>query len=241
VNPSVRIYGVWSAAVFFGLWVVGFLFFAQWIPPIPPSWTADQVAQLFRDRSVPIRIGMIFMITGAMFYLPWTVVLSDLIKEIEGRSFFLSGSQLAAGIISTITFFAPPFVWITAAFRPERSPEITQALVDLGWLFFILPIAPFIMQYLILAIVMFRDHRSTPAFPRWAAYLQIWISLTFVPAIFATFMKTGPFAWNGVLVWWFPLANFAGWFIVMIVISRRAVLRANDVRDETFASAATGV
>ena len=109
MNSSLRILGVWSAAAFFLLWLVGFVFFAQWIPPIPPSASADQIAELFRARSVPIRIGMVLMTIGTVFYLPWSMVLSDLIKEIEGTSFFLAGTPLAAGVVSAMTFFLPAF------------------------------------------------------------------------------------------------------------------------------------
>jgi hypothetical protein len=232
MNPKLRILGVWSAAAFFLLWLIGFVFFAQWIPPIPPSATATQVADLFQARSVPIRVGMVLMSFGAVFYLPWTMVLSQLIKEIEGRSYFLAGTQLAAGVVSTMTLFLPAFLWATAAFRPQRNPEITQALVDLGWLFFITPIAPFILQYAILAIVIFGDKRPQPAYPRWAAYLQLWVSLSFMPAIIAFFVKTGPFAWNGLLVWWIPFATFTGWFVIMIALTRRAVLHSVEPSEQ---------
>jgi hypothetical protein len=219
-----RLIGVWSAAAFFLVWAVGYMGFAQWVPPLSPSLTAQQVAQLFHERSVPIRVGMVLMSLGAVLYLPWTVTLCSLIKEIEGRSFFWAATQLAAGIVSMLTFMLPAFAWAAAAFRPERNPEITQTLSDLGWLLFITPIAPFMMQYIILGIAILKDSRARPAFPRWAAYLQFWVSLSFVPAVIAFFAKSGPFAWNGLLVWWIPLTSFTGWFVLMIVLARRAVL-----------------
>lgn len=219
-----RLIGVWSAAAFFVLWALGYMAFAQWVPPISPALSANQVAALFQERSVPIRVGMVIMSLGAVFYLPWTVTLSSLIKEIEGKSFFWAATQLAAGIVSMLTFFLPAFVWAAAAFRPERHPEITQALSDLGWLLFITPIAPFMMQYIILGVVILWDKRPRPAFPRWAAYVQFWVSLSFVPAVIAFFAKTGPFAWNGLLVWWIPLTMFTAYFVVMITLTHRAVL-----------------
>ena len=225
MNPKIRIAGVWSAVAFFALWFVGFVVFAQWIPPVAPSRGAQQIADLFSSRSTSIRIGMVLMSVGTVFYLPWTMLLSDLIKEIEGSSFFLSGTQLVAGVLSAITFFIPSYLWAAAAFRPNRDPEITQALSDLGWLMFITPIAPFLMQYAILAIAIFIDKRPSPAYPRWAAYLQLWVGFSFLPAFLAFFMKTGPFAWNGLFVWWIPFATFTAWFAVMIVLTRRAVLR----------------
>jgi hypothetical protein len=121
----------------------------------------------------------------------------------------------------------PSYAWAAAAFRPDRNPEITQALSDFGWLLFITPIAPFILQYVIIAIAVFLDKRPTPLFPRWVAYLQIWIAVLFLPAFLAYFMKSGPFAWNGVFVWWIPFAVFTFWFVAMIVYARKAVLTAN--------------
>ncbi|TAM67465.1 hypothetical protein [Mycobacterium sp.] len=219
-----RLIGVWSAAAFFLVWAVGYMAFAQWVPPVSPALTAPQLAQLFHERSVPIRVGMALMSLGAVFYLPWTVTLASLVREIEGKPFFWAATQLAAGIVSMLTFMLPAFMWAAAAFRPERNPEITQALSDLGWLLFITPIAPFMMQYIILGIAILSDRRPRPAFPRWAAYLQFWVSLSFVPAVIAFFAKNGPFAWNGLLVWWVPLTSFTGWFVLMIILARRAVL-----------------
>jgi hypothetical protein len=75
-------------------------------------------------------------------------------------------------------------------------------------------------------VAIFTDRRSAPAFPRWAGYLQIFVSVSFLPAVLAFFLKTGPFAWNGLLVWWFPFATFTVWFFTMIVLARKAVLRS---------------
>jgi hypothetical protein len=219
-----RIWGVWSAVAFFGLWFVGFVFLAGWLPPIKPTNDAVAVAEMFQNRTGLILAGMVLMIVGASFYVLWTVVLAEIIQDIEGRTSFLARTQLASGVVSSITFMLPAFAWATAAFRPMRNPEITQALVDFGWLLFITPIAPFIAQYLSLGAAIFADKRPRPAYPRWTGYLQIWVSLTFLPAFAAYFLKTGPLAWNGLFVWWIPFVMFTGWFAVMIVLTRRAVL-----------------
>jgi hypothetical protein len=215
--------GVWSAVAFFALWVVGYMIFAKWVPPIPPSDNAGQIAAIFGSQTGAILTGMALMGFGAALYIPWTAVLADLIREIEDRSHFLSLTQLGAGVMSAMTFFLPALIWAAAAFRPQRNPEITQALVDLGWLLFITPIAPFILQYVVLAIAVFIDKRAQPIFPRWAAYLQLWVSVTFLPALAAYFFKRGPLAWNGLFIWWIPLTAFTLWFVTMIALTHRAV------------------
>lgn len=223
MKTSVRLAGTWGAVAFFILFVVGFHFFADFVPPPPPSYSSDQIAVLFRARSGAIMVGMILLIAGATCYLAWTALLSDLIKEIEGRPGVLYATQLVAGALEAATFMFAGLIWAAAAFRP-RSPEITQALVDLGWLVFITPTALFILQYVALAIAILADKREQPAFPRWAAYLQLWISLIFMPAQASYFMKHGPLAFNGMFVWWVPFAVYTGWLGTMVVLARKAVL-----------------
>ena len=63
MNTRLRLLGVWCAAAFIVLWLIGFVFFAQWMPPLPPSANANEVAQMFRTRSTDILIGIWFCIT----------------------------------------------------------------------------------------------------------------------------------------------------------------------------------
>lgn len=220
-----QMFGVWSAAGVFLFWLLGFGAIAQWIPPLPPSAGPEEVARLYRENSLQIRIGMIFVLIGATFYLPWTMFLADYIKRLEGNSFFLSGTQFAAGLMSSITFFIPSFIWACASFRPERDPAVVQGISDIAWLIFITSWPPFVLQYVCLAIAIFSDKRPTPGFPRWSGYLQILISLSFIPASLALFFKTGPFAWDGIFVWWIPLTLFSIWFVAMFFLARAMVKR----------------
>ena len=40
-----------------------------------------------------------------------------------------------------------------------------------------------------------------------------------------TFFKTGPFAYDGLFVWWIPFTFFFGWFPVMFFVIRKAILQ----------------
>ena len=51
----------------------------------------------------------------------------------------------------------------------------------------------------IIAIAIFRDANSTPTFPRWVAYYNLYAALGMCPASLMGFFKTGPFAYHGVL------------------------------------------
>jgi hypothetical protein len=225
MNRKMQLLGVWSGAAFFLFLLIGWVGFARWFPPLRPSADASQIADIFRADAVRIRIGMIFLMFGSGFYLPWTVLLSILIKQIEKPSIFLSWTQLIAGVMSALTIFIPSYLWVVAAFRPERNPEITQIIADIAWLMFVTGVVPFLLQLLTLAAAIFMDKRQSPAFPRWMAYFLVWVSISFLPTPLAFFMKTGPFAWNGLLSWWVPLTLFFIWLSVVIPLARQAVLR----------------
>lgn len=222
---KLKLWCAWSALGFLVVWGSGFGALAGWIPPYSAALDAQQVAAIFQSNNTRILLGVMFMTVGAALYLPWTALLSDLIHPVEGDTHVLSRTQLVAGVMAQITFFIPPYFWGAAAYRPMRNPEITQALADTGWLIFITGIGPFILQYACVAVTIFSDRRATPLFPRWVGYLQVWISLSFVPAVIPFFVKSGPFSWNGIFVWWLPLTLFTVWFFTMFTLARKAVLR----------------
>jgi hypothetical protein len=63
------------------------------------------------------------------------------------------------------------------------------------------------------------------------AYVNIWAPVVFTPALALPFFKTGPLAWDGILVIWVP----AFVFIAQFAVNTRALLRA--VADEERAGA----
>lgn len=220
-----RYFGVICGCSTFVFWLIGFGGFAQWIPPLEPVANADQVAEHYKNNALGIRIGMIFVLFGAAAYLPWTLLLTEYVRRIEGNAIFLSGIQFCGGLMSQMTFFIPAFIWAVASFRPERDPMVVQGISDIAWIIFITGWPPFALQYLSLAVAIFCDNRAKPGFPRWAGYLQFLITISFIPASLALFFKNGPFAWNGIFVWWIPLTIFAIWFFVMAPLAWMMVKR----------------
>jgi hypothetical protein len=53
------------------------------------------------------------------------------------------------------------------------------------------------------------DIRDNPIWPRWSAYLNIWVAVIGAGGVLAVYMKTGPFSWNGIIGIWLPVAFFA--------------------------------
>ena len=128
---------------------------------------------------------------------------------------------------------------ITASFRPERNPEITQALTDLAWIPFIMVFTTLMAQMVIVAAAVFLDPDEA-VFPRWIGYLSAWAAVLLLPAVLIPFFKTGPFAWHGIFQFWLAATLFFGWFAVMSYAMVRAIKAEPAGRPEPSTASALG-
>lgn len=194
----------------------GGLMTAGFFPPMRPMQSAQEVAAIYRQNTVGIRLGALIMMISAAFYLPFTAVIAAQVRKIErGRLPILTYAQVAAGVSVVNLFFLPALFWTVAAFRPDRSLDVTQALNDLAWLTMLMPFMLAAAQNIALAVAIFSDRNEEPIFPRWLAYFNIWIALLLAPGGFITFFKTGPLAWHGLLGFWIPVLFYGPWFFVV--------------------------
>src|SRR5581483_1101867 len=100
---------------------------ADFIPPLAPHWGAERVARFYAAHATRIRIGGCVMLLSGMFYAAFTGVISAQMRRIPGIHSSAVYVQLAAGAFACLTFLIPAMLFIVTAFRPGRSPQITQA------------------------------------------------------------------------------------------------------------------
>ena len=223
MNTKAQLFCAWCGIGFLVLFTVGWWFIAGYIPPISPAMSANEVAAFYQENTGLIRLGMVITMFSAALSAPWVAVIAVQIKRIEGEFPALTYALLVAGAVGVVVLIVPPMVWTTAAFRPERSPELTMLLNDFGWLFFVMTFSPFFIQNLVIGLAVFIDKAELPVFPRWVGYFNIWVAILLIPGGLITFFKTGPFAWDGILAFWLPLLVFFGWFLVMFPLLLKAI------------------
>jgi hypothetical protein len=200
-----------------GFWVVGGL-----VPPPSPNQTAQQLAAFYADNALRIRVGLIISMLAAGLAFPFPVAIFMQMKRIEGGIGPLGCTQLATGLLTGPLFILPMIALAAAAFRAGATdPSATQSLSDLAWLAFVGIPAPAIVQLISIAVAAFRDHSAKPVFARWVGYFNLWCALSFLFGILVICFKTGPFAWNGIIAFWIPLAIFGNWFFVMAWVMLR--------------------
>ena len=214
---------VWTGPAFIGLFLAGFLI-AGFVPPPSPADDAQHIAAIFTQRTNRIRLGLIFMILGAPLLFTWCSAISTQMKRIEGRFSPLADAQLVVGGCGALLFLMPTLILEAAAYRPAtRSPDITYALSDVGWLMFVGATSFALIQNLCIAVAVLGDTSARPVFPRWLGYFNLWTGLLFQPGIVIFFFTSGPFRWNGPFPWWMPLTVFGIWVAVMVVALLKAI------------------
>jgi hypothetical protein len=191
-------------------------------PPSPTLSPADLAARYARYWS-DLRLGWVISLVFISLYMPWTAQISTQMRQIERHSRVLTYMQLIAGALTVFVVSFGMLCWAVACFRPERNPEITQVLSDIGWESLELQWCITTVQMVAMAVAGLCDDRATPLFPNWVCWLSIWCGLTFAPASLTLYLKTGPFAWDGLLSFYIPYAAWLVWCVVASVYMVREV------------------
>jgi hypothetical protein len=224
VNPQMMfqricaVGGIVCPVLFFLALVVGGL-----LPPLMPGASAADVAGHYQQHANGIRLGAGLMLISSMFYASYTALISAQMQRIPNVHQTVINTQLAAGAFACLTFLVPAMLFAVTAFRPDRAVDSTLLLNDMTWIFLVMPWPPFMVQNFAFAFAILTDTRGVPLFPRWLGYLNIWAPITFTPGVILPFFKSGPFAWNGIFVFWLPAIVFGIQFVANVIWLSKAI------------------
>lgn len=204
----------WSGVAFVALVFSGFLMVGL-LPPVAPTRTADEIAQFWSTDTGLKRCGLVIMLAAAGLQAPFGALVAVRLKYLEGRYSPLAYMQIVATGLAVMAIVLPVFMFSAASYRPERDPQITQALNDLGWLPFVMNWPAATIQSLAIGCAIFGYRGARPVFPRWLGYFNFWCAFIFAAGGLVVLFKTGVFAWNGLLAFWLVAVLFGTYFLVM--------------------------
>lgn len=228
-STALQLACVWSGPVFLAVYAIGFIGIARFLPPPSPSLSTAEVAALFDDDRTAIRVGMLIGLVASTLLIPYFAVISAQIARIEGRFPVLAMVQFGGGVLLVVFFGLCSMIWITATFRPGLDPATVRMLNDFGWLTFVMVFPAYCLQMLCMSIAGFIDTSPEPVWPRWSAYLNLWVGLSGTGGALAVFFKVGPFAWNGLIGFYIPIVMFAIWLAVSTTLLHRGIVRQQFV------------
>lgn len=224
MNTAVMRAFVWSgvaliaAMIFAQGWLMGFL------PPPSPNLSAEDTAKLFIDNKDNIRLGTLIQCIFWSFWNTWGIAVVVFIRKMEKGIPVLTYASIANVGGGFVFFILIPMTWGVIAFRPETlDPKIIQIMNDWVWFNWLFTWPPFAVWMVIIALAVFGDYNTPRVFPRWVGFFNLWCALLIFPAGLIVFFKTGPFAYDGLISFWFAFAVFFSWMVVMTVLTLQAI------------------
>lgn len=205
---------LWSGPAYLLTFGAGWLVLARFVPPVPPSNGAAEVAARYADNHVALMLASVLIMVSTMVVMPVCALLVRVVALIEegvGLLTLVIGFTLVTFLV--VNFYAG-FSFATAGFRLDRSPELVQYANDWGFLQFMGGIPLFLMTWVISAYaVLVTQSREDPVLPRWVGYANAWIAVLYLPELLVFFFKDGPFAWDGLIGFWIPAVLFVAYFL----------------------------
>lgn len=218
----------WTVAVYFALFGVSWGLLGRMIPPYPASMPAAELAQIYRDNASALRIGFAVAAFSTTFFYLWSIGLFRVMVRTERGGKILSYTVLVGGVLTGNDLMFSCFIWLTAAFRPEQDPALIQLLYDLGWLMLDLAFGVAMLYMIAFGVIVLRDTREKPLFPKWLAWIGIWAALEFLAELIMPFFRSGPFSWSGLFNYWVPFFVPATWMVIVSVYMHKAAKRLNE-------------
>lgn len=194
------------------------------IPPPSPALSAEELAQVFIDRKLGIRLGALIQCICYSFWATWAISIVLIIRKMERGMPILTYASIANVGGGYVFFLLMPITWAALAFRPEEmDPRFLQIMNDWVWFVFLLSWPPFAIFMIFIAVAIFRDYHVPSTYPRWVAFFNLWCAVLIFPAGLIEFFTTGPFAYDGLISFWFVYIVFFGWMLVMSIMTLKAI------------------
>jgi hypothetical protein len=224
IDRQMRRACIWSAIPMMVL-LFGGLTYSGFISPILPSATAEQVAHEYRTNTDAIRLGLAVSFVGVICFLFFGGAITAQVRRIRTIPPVLVYTQIASFASGSLIFIIPWVCWETAAFRPERAATEILLINDLGWMSFVFSYVAFTAWNIAIGLSILADTSTSPVYPRWMGYFNIWIGIIFIPDNVVPFFKSGPFSWNGIFPYWMPFAMYGIWILLMLAATLKTINR----------------
>jgi hypothetical protein len=224
LNTKVAKSFVWSGILLVGGLIVAQGFMMHFVPAPDPSMPAEQLKQIFIDRKFQIQLGTVLQIFVWSFWATWCMVVTTFMRKMERGYPFLTYASITLSGGGSVFFLLIPMTWAVVCFRVESwDPQLIQFANDWVWFDWLFTWPPFAIWFWVIAAAIFNDKNVPSIYPRWVAYMNVGAGFLIFPAALIAFFHTGPFAYNGIGAFWFPVFIFFGEIVMMIAVSWRVI------------------
>ena len=216
------------------LWGVGLLigfslawaFLYRMLPPPSPELSPAEIADHYTQYATPIRMGALVASYTSAFLVPFSLVVAFQLARIETGKPVWAVLSFAGGCFFSLFQVLPGVIWGLIAFDAARHPDISWTLNQFANLLLVSTDQYYMFQMVAIAYVGLKANPDPlSAFPRWLCFLNIFVAIVFAVGGPSFFFKHGPFAWDGLIVFWLPTIGFFIWLVATNVCMWRALTR----------------
>lgn len=211
----------WSVPFFYNVFGIVFVPLSWMMPPRPPDGSlAGKVAFM---QSPSLLVACVFLVAALGLAAVSNAVYLCQIKRMSVSPAFRF-TFLAATIPGAIVgALFPLFCFGLGSFRQGYRPEILAMLYDFGYLSFIGCLGCFFVTWSCFGLSIVLDRNDV--LPKWLGYYTFWQAVTeiFATAVWAS--HEGPFAWNGLLAFWFDMVIYVPWQMIVYICIYQAIRR----------------
>ncbi|MGV0714580.1 hypothetical protein ABQE93_04135 [Mycolicibacterium sp. XJ662] len=209
----------WSVPFFFTVFGVVFVPLSWMMPPRSPSASQPEILSFMQSPNLLIACAILILVFGLA-----PVANAVYLNQIRRMSVspVLRYSVLMGSMTGTIVgmLFAM-FCFGLGAFRPGYDPAILAMLYDFGYLAFIGSLGCFCIMWMAFGLAIILDQNNI--LPKWLGYYTVWQYVTELMAAPVWIAQSGPFAWNGLVTFYFAMALYVPWQIIVYFCIYRAI------------------
>lgn len=209
----------WSVPFFYTLFGLVFVPLSYMMPPRSPSSSLPEIVAFMQSPKLLVACTILTLSVGLSAVANACYMVQ--IRRMSVSPVFLFAFMAGSIVGAMVGCLFPMFCFGLGAFRPGYDPQILAMLYDFGYLSFIGSLGCFCLNWSMLGLAILLDKNRI--LPKWLGYYVVWQFMTefFVATVWIA--KTGPFAWDGLLAFWFNMVIYVPWQIIIYVCVFRAI------------------
>lgn len=214
----------WTVPFFFNLFGIVFVPLSWMMPPRSPSSSSAQIVDFMQSHNLLIACAILTLSFGL-------APLSNAVYLIQIKRMSVSPVLRYSVMVGSMTgaivgMLFPMFCFGLGAFRSGYAPSTLAMLYDFGYLAYIGSLGCFCVMWMAFGLAIILDQNNV--LPKWLGYYTVWQYVTELMAAPVWICKSGPFAWNGLMTFWFAMVLYVSWQIIVYVCIYRAIKNQPD-------------
>jgi hypothetical protein len=220
----------WTVPFFFNLFGIVFVPLSFMMPPRSPSSSSTQIVDFMQSHNLLIACAVLTLAFG-LAPLSNSVYLIQ-VKRMSVSPVFRYSIMVGSMTGAIVGMLFPMFCFGLGAFRSGYSASTLAMLYDFGYLAYIGSLGCFCIMWMAFGLAIILDKNNV--LPKWLGYYTVWQYVTELMAAPVWIAKAGPFAWNGMMTFWFAMVIYVPWQIIVYVCIYRSIKNQPDEELENF-------